>query len=76
MATRELLPLQRLVMEIHKNGLVSTTLANDFFTTCTSHLEPTMIYEDNASCIILASSDGTKVRTKHILLKWHHFKDH
>jgi hypothetical protein len=39
-------------------------------------LEATTIFEDNASCIVLAHSEGTKVRTKHISLKWHRFKDH
>jgi hypothetical protein len=76
MATRELLPLRHLVLEIHKNSLINTPL-NDkpFSKTVTSHLEATQIFEDNASCIVLAYSDGTKMRTKHISLKWHHFKD-
>jgi hypothetical protein len=76
MATRELLPLRHLVLEIHKNSLVSTPIDPEFSVTRTSHLEATTIYEDNASCIVLAYNDGTKVRTKHISLKWHHFKDH
>lgn len=76
MATRELLPLRRLVLELHKNSLINTPLADHPFShTITSHLEATQIFEDNASCIVLAYSDGTKMRTKHISLKWHHFKD-
>jgi hypothetical protein len=34
-----------------------------------------MIHEDNAACIVLANSNSTKVQSKHIDLKWHHFKD-
>jgi hypothetical protein len=75
MTTRELLPLRRIVQEIHKNGLVQSPLDNNFSNAKTSHLETTVIYEDNASCIVLAYNDGTKVHTKHISLKWHHFKD-
>jgi hypothetical protein len=75
MAMRELLPLQHLVMEICLNGLIATPLQDQFSITHTSTLCATTIYEDNASCITLAYSDGTKVCTKHISFKWHHFKD-
>ena len=47
-----------------------------FSITRTSHLETSTVYEDNASCVILAHSKGATVRTKHISLKWHRFKDH
>jgi hypothetical protein len=47
-------------------------LIDEFSTTKTTHIETTKIYEENASFIILAKNDGTK----HIYLKWHHFKDH
>lgn len=50
-------------------------LQSPFSITKTSTLEASSIYEDNTSCIVLAYQDGTKVRTKHISLKWHHFKD-
>jgi len=76
MASRELLPLRRLTAELHKHGLFSTPLDKPFSITHTSTLEASTIYEDNASCVVLAHSEGTKVRTKHISLKWHRFKDH
>jgi hypothetical protein len=76
MASRELLPLRHLVKELQKQGLLSTPLDSPFSTTKTSTLKATTIYKDNASCIVLAHSEGTKVQTKHISLKWHHFKDH
>jgi hypothetical protein len=76
MASRELIPLRRLVIELHNQGLFSAPLDKPFSITRTSTLEATTIFEDNASCIVLAHSEGTKVRTKHISLKWHRFKDH
>lgn len=76
MASRELLPLRRLVLKLHKHGLFATPLDTHFSTTHTSTLEASTIYEDNASCVVLAHSEGTKVRTKHISLKWHRLKDH
>jgi hypothetical protein len=76
MASRELLPLQCLVTEFHQHGLFSAPLSTPFSATATSTLEATTIYEDNASCVVLVHSEGTKVRTKQISLKWHCFKDH
>jgi hypothetical protein len=35
----------------------------------------TQVYEGNESCIVFANSEATKPHTKHIALKWHHFKD-
>ena len=75
MATRELLPLCCLLQEIHKHGLVDLPLPENYNVTRTNTFEVSQIFEDNASCIILAHSEATKVRTKHIALKWHHFKD-
>jgi hypothetical protein len=34
-------------------------------------LSANQVFED----IVLANSEGTKMQTKHIALKWHHFKD-
>ncbi len=76
MVTNELLPLCWLVIELHKNSLIKTLLHDSPFShTHTMHLEMAQIYENNASCLILAYSDGTKACTKHISLKWHHVKD-
>ena len=75
MATRELLPLRHLLQEIHKHGLVDLPLSENYNVTRTNTFEASQIFEDNASCIILAHSEATKAQTKHIALKWHHFKD-
>jgi hypothetical protein len=69
MATRELLPLRRLLEELHNHSLVKTPLSPAFNTTKTSTLETTCIYEDNASCIVVATTDSTHLQTKHIALK-------
>ncbi len=75
MATRELLPLRRILHEITHHSMIHTTLPDQYNTTKTPTLSATMIYEDNAACIVLAQSDSTRMRTKHIAIKWHHFKD-
>jgi hypothetical protein len=64
------------VLELHKHGLFAAPLNHPFSTTHTSTLEASTVIEDNASCVVLAHSEGTKVRSKHISLKWHRFKDH
>ena len=76
MASRENLPIRWLIAELHKHSMISTPLDHPFSVTHTSTLEASTVFEDNASCIVLAHSEGTKVRTKHISLKWHRFKDH
>lgn len=75
MATRDLLPLWHILQEIHQHSLINTPLPHEFNTTKTSTLAATQVFEDNAACIILAHSESNKVRTKHIAIKWHHFRD-
>jgi hypothetical protein len=76
MASHELLPIRQLIAELHKHGPTLVPLDHPFSMAHTSTLEASTVYEDNASCIVLAHSKGTKVHTKHISLKRHHFKDH
>lgn len=75
MGTHELLPLPWLLTEIHQHTLTKLPLPSQFNTTKTTTLSATQVFEDNESCIVLAHSEGTKMRTKHIALKWYHFKD-
>jgi hypothetical protein len=75
MATHELLPLRRLLLEINQYSMIPAHLETNFTITKTSTLTTSMVYEDNASCIVVATTDSTRLRTKHIALKWHHFKD-
>ncbi len=73
MAARELLPLRRIVNEIYK---VTAPLDSNFAHIKTGTLAASEIFEDNASCIVLAYCNSTKTHTKHLSLKWHHFRDH
>ena len=59
MGSRELIHLRCLVIELHKHSLFSAPLEKPFFMTRTSTLETSNIYEDNASCVILAHNEGT-----------------
>jgi hypothetical protein len=65
-ATRELIPICRILQELSTASPYATT----------TPLPPSTIYEDNASCIALAHHDTQlRPRTKHIALKFHHFRD-
>ncbi len=75
MTTRELLPLRRILHEITHHSMIHANLPDQYNTTRTPTLSATMIYEDNAACIVLAHCESTRMRTKHIAIKWHHFKD-
>jgi hypothetical protein len=76
MATRELIPLRRLLLELNQYSYIHAPLPHQFNTTKTTHLATSHIYEDNQACVVLATSDQqSKIRTKHIAIKWHHFKD-
>jgi hypothetical protein len=65
MASRELVPLWRIVNELHKHSLVNDPLDSSFSRIRTILLETSELFEDNASSIVLAYSDSTKTRTKH-----------
>jgi hypothetical protein len=71
----ELLPLHQILADIDAHGFISlpeqptSTIRN-------GSLQPSCIYEDNAACIVLATTTmDFKPRTKHISIKWHHFRD-
>jgi hypothetical protein len=63
------------VQEIQKHGLVYTPLEDTFSFTKLPTLATYQVFEDNASCIALAYSNGTKQHTKQISLKWYYFWD-
>ncbi len=80
-ATRELLPLRRILQDIVTNSFIclppdttGDTISTSSFSTT---IKPSNVYEDNSACIVLATTDSNfKPRTKHISLKFHHFQDH
>jgi hypothetical protein len=66
-ALREVIPLMELLREMHKYIPSLYTNTPDF---------KCKVWEDNQSCITMAESDRFSPRTKHIALKYHHFKSH
>jgi hypothetical protein len=79
-ATRELLPLRRILRDIIQHSFITLphhvkdTISTPSFS---STIQPSRVYEDNSACIVLATTDSPqfKPRTKHISLKFHHFRD-
>ena len=65
-ALREVLPLMKMMEEIHDVFPLHVNKPNFV---CTVH-------EDNQSCIRMATGNKFSPRTKHIALKYHHFKSH
>ena len=82
---RTLLPLRQLLKEIYSKTFVSATQlslaeqsqthTNLFDTKKTTKVKLSEIFENNAGCIVLATTDGHRPRTKHLAVKWHHFRD-
>eukprot|EP00957_Ditylum_brightwellii_P133210 10156700-Ditylum_brightwellii.AAC.1 len=64
-ATREIIPLIHLLNEI-KGSIKSTTESRPEFK-CT-------VFEDNLGCIELAKCPRMRPRTKHIAIKYYHFR--
>jgi hypothetical protein len=71
-SARELIPIRRLLRELTLHSPLRNLLSHP-----PGQLPPSTVYEDNASCIALATKDNHhKPRTKHISLNYHHFKDY
>lgn len=76
-AARELFPLRQLLLDIDTHSFISLPKTSPHDSIKGSTLLPSQIFEDNAACIVLATTSSSfKPRTKHIALKYHHFKDH
>jgi hypothetical protein len=72
MGARELIPIRRLLRELLLGSPLGHLPQHQ-----SKSLPPSTIYEDNASCIAVATKEvHHKPRTKHIALKYHHFKDY
>ena len=65
-ALRQVLPLMRMMEEI--NEVLPLLISKPHFI-CKLH-------EDNQSCIKMATGSNFSPRTKHIALKYHHFRSH
>mmetsp|Transcript_18629 Transcript_18629/g.26401 ORF Transcript_18629/g.26401 Transcript_18629/m.26401 type:complete len:128 (+) Transcript_18629:224-607(+) len=76
MATRQLLPLHRIMSELSTHRPVAVTLKShqpmvtytnslsSSNSSTSSDIPPSIMYEDNAVCIVLAQTDQHKPRTK------------
>ena len=79
---RELLPMRTILKELSKN-FCSFDLDSSNVETLSLKSQilpskplPSTIHEDNAGCVVLAQADDQyRPRTKHIGIKFHHFKD-
>jgi hypothetical protein len=68
------LPTRRVIKEICQLSFVQTLELNG--SKILSHaIKPTKVYEDNQSCLIVATSDHIKPRTRHLGTKYFRFKD-
>ena len=66
-ATRTVLFLIELFKEIKNQGFDFVFPTTRVFATC---------FEDNAGCLELARAPKLRPRTKHIAVKYHHFRSH
>ena len=63
-AAREVIPFMRLISEVNVIFSINTDTPKIF---C-------KVFEDNEACISMATSSKFTPRTKHIALKYHHFR--
>ncbi len=65
-STRDLIPMRHLLHELSKATklIVGSTIAHS------------TIFEDNKGCVELANAPRMRPRTRHIALKYHHFRSH
>ena len=70
---RTLLPMRQLLAEITKHSLVHLDVNKSIVQT--TNMKSSEVFEDNAACLVLATTDQYRPRTKHLGVKWHHFKD-
>ena len=77
--------MRMMLKEINKHTVHKMHLTNSNAATHTmdslkdslkgTKLSPSEVFEDNSGCVVLANSDEYRPRTKHLAIKWHHFKD-
>jgi hypothetical protein len=65
-AMRELIPMQSLLKEISE---MTKFIIGDTIAHCT-------VFEDNQGCVDLIHSPKVNPRTRHISIKYHHFREH
>ena len=63
---RDLIPLRQIMLDV----------ASVFGMECNSYNSYTTTFEDNKGSIELAKEPKYRPRTKHLSIKWHHFREH
>jgi hypothetical protein len=64
------------VNNLSTNNITTRKFEHYYHSNNEAKLEPSIIWEDNQGCIHLANDPLQKrPRTKHISIKWHHFRD-
>ena len=81
---RGIIPMRTLITELHKNTTKILKCIDQkenkvrlaAKTRAFKSLPPTTVWEDNVSCLVLATEDDKYIpRTKNIAVKYHHFHD-
>ena len=62
----DLIPLRRIMLEVSSVFEIKCDLCNSYTTN----------FEDNKGAIELAKEPKYKLQTKHLSIKWHHFREH
>jgi hypothetical protein len=61
---------------ISHNNITTKKIEHHYHSNNESKREPSIIWEDSQGCIHLANNSlQNRPRTKHISIKWHHFRD-
>jgi len=69
----DILPLRTLIQELSQHSFIND-MKIDGTNVFSGHLF-TDVFEDNQSCLLIANSEATRPRTKHLSIKYHHFHD-
>jgi hypothetical protein len=74
MCMQDLIPMHAILEEV-----CAALKVNEVFTTTPQgqrRLKPSTVHEDNSACLEIASTEPKYCpRTKHLCIKWHHFRD-
>jgi hypothetical protein len=71
-----LFPNSLKINNISNNNITTQKIEHHYHSNTESKLELSIIWEDNQGCIHLSNDTlQNRPRTRHIFIKWHHFRD-
>ena len=79
MAMKQIIPMTYLLKELDKVmgiGFVKPSMKSKLFEKEFKNIPEAVVHKDNRSCIAVAKCPKMTPRTKHIALKYHHFRSH